>query len=219
MIDTGSLGGELIAVDGEPVLPLAGTSFPIAMGQRLDIRLELPKAGGAHPILALREDGAERAGVILASSGAAVSKLPVLGESKGPILGLDLEKRLRAAEPLADHAPDRRFALTLTGDMAAYSWAIEGDDALRVKEGERIEIALMNMSMMAHPMHLHGHHFQIVGVNGTTFGGAVRDTVLIPPMSTVTVAFDANNPGRWPLHCHHLYHMASGMMTFVGYEG
>jgi FtsP/CotA-like multicopper oxidase with cupredoxin domain len=189
------------------------------MGQRLDIRLQLPRAGGAHPILALREDGAERAGVILASSGAAVSKLPVLGAAKGPIIGLDLEERLRAVEPLADRAPDRRFALTLTGNMAAYSWGIEDGDVLRVKDGERIEIAFMNMSMMTHPMHLHGHHFQVVGVNDAAFSGAMRDTVFVPPMSSVTVAFDANNPGRWPLHCHHLYHMASGMMAFVNYEG
>jgi FtsP/CotA-like multicopper oxidase with cupredoxin domain len=102
--------------------------------------------------------------------------------------------------------------------MADYSWGIEGGDALRVKRGERVEVALANMSMMAHPMHLHGHAFQVVGINGKTVGGALRDTVLLPPMARVTVAFDADNPGRWPLHCHHLYHMATGMMSFVSYD-
>ncbi|HVJ40970.1 MAG TPA: multicopper oxidase domain-containing protein [Dongiaceae bacterium] len=48
--------------------------------------------------------------------------------------------------------------------------------------------------------------------------GAVRDTVLVPPMAAVTVAFDAGNPGRWPLHCHNLLHMATGMMTEVVYD-
>ncbi len=218
-IDTGSLDGELIAVDGEPIHPVAGRSFPISMGQRLDIRLALPRAGGSHPILALREGGAERAGIILASSGAAIRKIPLVGQAKGPVLGLDLEQRLRSIEPLAERPADRRFALTLTGNMAGYSWGIDGGDALRVKQGERIEIAFRNMSMMAHPMHLHGHHFQVVGINGKPVGGAVRDTVLLPPMASVTLAFDANNPGRWPLHCHHLYHMATGMMTFVTYDG
>jgi FtsP/CotA-like multicopper oxidase with cupredoxin domain len=47
----------------------------------------------------------------------------------------------------------------------------------------------------------------------------VRDTILVPPMTSVVVAFDANNPGRWPLHCHHFYHMATGMMAYVAYEG
>ncbi|MFG1466156.1 multicopper oxidase domain-containing protein [Xanthobacter sp. DSM 24535] len=217
-IDTGSLDGELIAVDGQAVQPVAGRSFPISMGQRLDIRLALPKAGGSYPILALREDSAERAGIILASAGATIAKIPVLGQAKGPVLGLDLEQRLRAVEPLAQRAVDRRFALTLTGNMANYSWGIEGGDALRIKRGERIEVTLQNMSMMAHPMHLHGHAFQVVGINGKTFGGALRDTVLLPPMARVTVAFDADNPGRWPLHCHHLYHMATGMMSFVSYD-
>ena len=103
--------------------------------------------------------------------------------------------------------------------MTAYSWGIEEGDALRVKQGERIEVAFPNISMMAHPMHLRGHHFQVVGVNGKTFNGAVRNTVLVPPMANVTVTFDANNLGRWPLHCHHLYHMASGMMAYVAYDG
>lgn len=67
-------------------------------------------------------------------------------------------------------------------------------------------------------MHLHGHHFQVVDINGTKLSGALRDTVHIPPMASVTIAFDADNPGRWPLHCHHLYHMAAGMMSFVAYE-
>jgi FtsP/CotA-like multicopper oxidase with cupredoxin domain len=71
--------------------------------------------------------------------------------------------------------------------------------------------------MMAHPMHLHGHHFQVVGLNGAPVNGAVRDTVLVPVNGSVTIAFDANNPGRWLFHCHNLYHMATGMMTEVAY--
>jgi FtsP/CotA-like multicopper oxidase with cupredoxin domain len=75
----------------------------------------------------------------------------------------------------------------------------------------------MNHSMMAHPMHLHGHHFQVVGINGRRLSGAMRDTVLVPPMGTVVVEFDADNPGRWLYHCHNLYHMAAGMMSEVVY--
>ncbi|MDE8343559.1 MAG: multicopper oxidase domain-containing protein, partial [Acidocella sp.] len=74
-------------------------------------------------------------------------------------------------------------------------------------------------SMMSHPMHLHGHAFQVVAINGQAFNGAVRDTVLVPPMGNVRIAFDADNQGRWALHCHNLYHMMSGMMTEVRYAG
>jgi FtsP/CotA-like multicopper oxidase with cupredoxin domain len=80
-------------------------------------------------------------------------------------------------------------------------------------------LTLENASAMAHPMHLHGHHFQVVAVNDAPFAGAVRDTVLVPVQGTVTVAFDADNPGRWPLHCHNLLHMATGMMTELVYDG
>lgn len=90
---------------------------------------------------------------------------------------------------------------------------------LTVREGERVHIAMQNHTAMAHPMHLHGHHFQVVAINGAPLAGAVRDTVQIPPMAEVTVAFDADGPGKWAFHCHHLYHMPAGMMAVLGYEG
>jgi FtsP/CotA-like multicopper oxidase with cupredoxin domain len=218
-VDTGRLSGELVAVDGQGVEPVAGTSFPVSMGQRLDIRLSLPKEGGAFPVLALREGAPERTGIVLATAGADVHRIPVEGDAKGPVLGLDLEQRLRPVNSLAARPADRRFELSLRGDMAAYTWGIDGADGLVVKRGQRIEVAISNMSMMAHPIHLHGHHFQVIGVNGTPVVGAVRDTVLLPPMARVVLAFNADNPGRWPLHCHHLYHMATGMMAYVTYDG
>ncbi len=218
-VDLGALDGQLLAVDGQPVVPVTGRRFPISMGQRLDIALQLPSAGGALPILALREGARERSGLVLASAGASVAKFAPLGAEAAPSVGLDLESRLRARKPLAIRPPDRRFEVTLTGDMRDYAWGIVGGDALKAKVGERIEIAMTNMSMMGHPMHLHGHHFQVIEANGAPLAGAVRDTVHLSPMTSVTIAFDAANSGRWPFHCHNLYHMASGMMSFVAYEG
>jgi FtsP/CotA-like multicopper oxidase with cupredoxin domain len=217
-IDLGALSGELVAVDGQPVRPLAGSRFPLSMGQRADIRLSLPKEGGSFPILALREGSFERTGILLVTAGAAVSKIPAMAKAAGPVLSLDLEAQLQAMNPLAARTPERSFMVHLFGNMADYSWGIAGDP-IRVRKGERVEVEMMNMSMMAHPMHLHGHHFQVTAIGGRPVNGAVRDTVLVPPMQTVRFAFDANNPAKeWAFHCHHLYHMASGMMTTVGYE-
>ncbi len=217
-IDTGALSGDLIAVDGKPVVAVKGSLFSITTGQRLDIRLQLPPDRGAFPVLALREGAAERTGIILATAGADVGKITANGSEKGPILDLSLERQLRSSSPLADREPDRKYSAMLGGDMAAYTWAIQTDQPIMAKKGERVRLDLMNMSMMAHPIHLHGHQFQVVAINGTRIAGAVRDTVLMPPMAALTIDFDADNPGRWPLHCHHLYHMASGMMTYVTYE-
>ena len=219
-IDTGALDGEVIAVDGQDIVPLKTRQFPLAMGQRVDFRLPLPKDGGAFPVLALREGGAERTGIILVCPGATVSKIAEAGEAPGPILSLDIEAGLLAASPLAARAIDRRIVVNLRGSMQGYEWGLESNAELTIGEGERVAIEMRNQSMMMHPMHLHGHHFQIIDVNGRAASGALRDTVFLPPMARVTFAFDANNPGKaWAFHCHHLYHMVSGMMTTVGYKG
>lgn len=219
VIDLGAIEGDLIAVDGRAVVPVQGKLFPMTMGQRVDLRIRVPAEGGAFPVLALREGAPERTGIVLATAGATVPKLSVTGDVSGPVLGAEFEMGLRAAAPLAERAPDQSAMVHLMGDMATYRWAMMGAEGLTVRKGRRVEIAMMNMSMMAHPMHLHGHHFQVVAVDGQRFAGAVRDTVLVPPMRSVTIAVDADNPGRWAFHCHHLYHMAAGMMATFAYEG
>ena len=218
-IDTGEIEGELVAVDGKEVEPVRGRSFPMAMGQRIDLRLALPRAAKPYPVLALREGGVERTGLILAPPGARIAKLGDVGSAKTPAMGFDLEARLKATTPLATRPPDRTISLMLTGGMGGYQWGVLGAGPLIVRKDERVHVIMQNHSMMAHPMHLHGHHFQVVGLNGRSVAGAVRDTVHVPPMTSVTIAFDADHPGRWAFHCHHLYHMASGMMAMLTYEG
>ena len=221
-LDLGSLEGTLTAVDGMPVVPVAGSRFPLGVAQRLDIRLALPRTAGAWPVLAQVEGLVDRTGVILATEGAAVRKTSVRGDAAAPALAFALGASLRARDPLPPRAVDRRYAVTLGGGMAPYVWTIDGRTwsdhrPLDVRSGERVEVEIRNPTMMAHPMHLHGHHFQVVAVDDKRFAGAVRDTVLVPPMRTVTIAFAAGNPGRWAFHCHQLYHMATGMFTEVRY--
>lgn len=221
-IRLGELEGEAIAVDGNPIAAVSGRDFPLGMGQRVDIRIRLPKTEGAWPILAQREGAVERTGFVLATKGGSVARMASVADKASPVLDLAFEAGLRAARPLPEKEPDVRAPLVLGGDMAKYVWTLNGQTwaqhtPLAVRPGQRVEVALRNDSMMGHPMHVHGHHFQVVAVDGQRLPGAVRDTVWVPPMRTVTVAFDAANPGKWAFHCHHLYHMASGMMTSVEY--
>ncbi|WP_174803631.1 multicopper oxidase family protein [Martelella limonii] len=218
-IDTGILPGRLMAVDGQPVEPLSGKRFGVSMGQRLDIMLDIPGTGGAFPVLALREGARERTGIVLATRGAAIARVSGLGAEDGPVLDLKLETGLRALSALGGGPLSQSYDLVLSGSMSGYDWRIDSAEEMRVRRGDRVRLAMTNMSMMGHPMHLHGHHFQVVGINGIATDGAVRDTVYVPPMATVDIVFTADNPGRWPFHCHHLYHMASGMMAHVDYEG
>jgi FtsP/CotA-like multicopper oxidase with cupredoxin domain len=224
LLDLGALEGELIAVDGNPIAPQRGKQFDLAIAQRADIRLRLPAGQGAYPILALREDAMAQTGIILATKSAEVIRLPERAHGKARPLDLKLEHNLSARSPLAERIAQRSHVLDLTGSHAGYAWGLndktfDPEDPLFVAEGERVEIILRNKTQMPHPIHLHGHHFQVVAIDGRRFSGAQRDTVLVPPARSVTIAFDADNPGHWAFHCHQLYHMAAGMMTSVRYEG
>lgn len=221
-LDLGRLEGRLIAVDGMPVAPVTGQRFEFAIAQRLDIVLELPEGENAWPIFAVREGERARTGFVLATSRGTIEK--VVGEAPDTAapVGLALERRLRAAQPLAPREADRHHTVTIT-EAPGYVWMLNGAThadhaALDVRAGERVEITFNDQTTMAHPMHLHGHHFQVVAINGERLAGAMRDTVLVPARGSVTIAFDATNPGKWALHCHHLYHMAGGMMTTLEYQ-
>jgi FtsP/CotA-like multicopper oxidase with cupredoxin domain len=227
-VSLGDLHGELIATDGMPVAPVSGSRFPLAIAQRIDVRVQLP-GEGAFPILAHREGATEQAGLILATRGAPIKKLPAKTAAPAGLLTLALESQLIAASPLALKPIDQSFDLRLQGDMARYEWPINGivfDTAnpgsqkaqVRVKPGQRVALKFINETGMSHPMHLHGHSFQVIEINGKSLQGALRDTVLVPPGTSVTVAFDANNPGTWYVHCHILWHLAAGMATLVQYE-
>jgi FtsP/CotA-like multicopper oxidase with cupredoxin domain len=228
-IDLGSLSGELIATDGIPVKAVKGSRFPLAIAQRIDVRLQLPPGGGAFPIFALREFATEQTGIVLATRGAQIQRLPVKNATAAGFLTLDLEKQLAAIKPLSDRSPDQTSVLRLQGDMSRYDWLINGkafdvqnpgtqQPQVRVKAGQRVALKFVNETPMSHPMHLHGHSFQVIAINDQAFSGAVRDTVLVPGNTTVTVAFDANNPGLWFVHCHILWHLEAGMATLVQYE-
>jgi FtsP/CotA-like multicopper oxidase with cupredoxin domain len=222
-VDLGALTGKVIAVDGRDVVPISGSRFPLAMAQRIDILLRLP-AAGAYPIYAQVEGTKHRTGIILATAGAAIAKSSSTADMSAPAVDLSLETRLSAATPLSSRKPDSTIPEHLGGDMSQYSWTMNGKtwpnpDVLMVKQGQRVMIDMINNSMMSHPMHLHGHSFQVVAINAKPINGAVRDTVLVPAMASVRIAFDANNPGRWPFHCHNLYHMVRGMLTEIRYPG
>lgn len=224
-IDTGAAQARLIAVDGDSVQPISGTRFGLAMAQRMDFEIDLPNVGGAWPILALREGARERTGLVLATPGAEVPRIDGLAENDAPAFDTDLsqEARLVALHPLLERPVDRSQMIMLGGSMQPYAWTINGaawgrHQPIPARAGERVSLMFHNMSMMGHPMHLHGHVFQVVGLNGRRVSGALRDTVYVPPMAMVEIAVDAGEAARWMLHCHHMPHMASGMMTEFSVE-
>lgn len=124
---------------------------------------------------------------------------------------------LVAAKPHADaRAPTREIVIRITGNMERYMWSLNGvpfdqSPPVDVKFGERVRITFVNETMMAHPMHLHGMFFEIE--NGQPADRLPEKNVIaVAPGRTQSVILTADEPGEWPLHCHLLFHMDSGMM-------
>ena len=203
------------------VFPLHFEEF--SLFQRLDIRIAIPHAPAAYPVLAILEGERRQTGVVLLAGRAPVTRIPEIAPLPSPALTLDLERRLRAAEPLAQRKADRIHQIDLTGNMEGYVWSINGVawnkdvPPLPISKGERVELVIKNKTLMPHPMHLHGHEFQVVEIDGKRLHGAVRDSVLVTPGTGVVIAFDANNSGWWAFHCHLLYHLDAGMFTTLRY--
>jgi FtsP/CotA-like multicopper oxidase with cupredoxin domain len=221
-IDLGDLTGRVVATDGHAVHPVAGRHFPLAMAQRLDILIDLPRAG-AFPILAQLEGATQQTGIVLATADARIAPIAGRGQITPPVDN-SLEAQLTAMTPLPARPADIVHTIALGGGMKPYSWSMNGEywpriTPLMLSQGQRVAIDLVNHTMMAHPIHLHGHVFQVIAIDGRPIEGAMRDTVLVPAMGRVGIAFDADNPGRWAFHCHNLYHMVAGMMTEFRYHG
>jgi len=121
----------------------------------------------------------------------------------------------------------RSFSQTLSGGMmGSDAWTINGKqypstDPIAVKRGERVRVRLGNMSMEAHPMHLHGQSFAVLAVNGQRLAQPlVKDSVDVEAhMGAVDIEFAAHNPGDWFFHCHKPMHMEGGMITLVRIAG
>jgi plastocyanin len=118
-------------------------------------------------------------------------------------------------------------AMLRGGELGADLFLINGKmhgaiPPLMVAEGERVLIRLIHTGAIPHPIHTHGHSFQIVATDGNPVPEVARltkDTVLIGPAERYDLAFVADNPGVWMVHCHIEHHMANGMMTTIWYEG
>ena len=116
-------------------------------------------------------------------------------------------------------APSRSIDIHLTGNMERFMWSFDGEkmsdkhEPIPFIEGERVRVNLINDTMMSHPIHIHGHFFELVTGHGDH--GPRKHTVIVQPGGKVTWDFTADAVGDWAFHCHLLYHMEAGMMRIV----
>lgn len=220
-VNLGSLSGTAISFDGENIQPIMGSKFQLAIGQRIDILVTIPKNGGVFPMLGQVEGTNQQTGLILKTSQAKIPQLSSNAAETMPALNDQQEFKMKALHPLSKRSIDQIITLDLNGNMKKYIWTINGQawpkiTPINIKPGARVEFIFNNKSNMAHPMHLHGHVFELVQINHQKIqDGPLHDTILVLPHSQVKVVFDALYPGKWMLHCHMAYHQEAGMMTFI----
>jgi CopA family copper-resistance protein len=117
-------------------------------------------------------------------------------------------------------APSRTMEIHLTGNMERFMWGFDGRkfseivEPIRFERDERVRVTLVNDTMMAHPIHLHGHFFELV-TGGPAGHQPLKHTVNVAPGSKVTFDLTADAPGDWAFHCHLLLHMHAGMFNVV----
>lgn len=216
-----AVGGHRLTVthaDGFPVTPVEVDNVVLGMGERYDVVVTVKS--GAFPIVAVPEGKSDPAAEAVLRTNASATA-PNVGSRPVELNGRTIDYRdLSATEAvrLAAKPPDRVESISLTGKSSGYVHGISGksfpDTApLIIRQGERLRLKVTNNTMMFHPIHLHGHSFQLVGK-----GSARKDTINVLPMSTAEFDIEADNPGQWMLHCHNTYHLVTGMATVLSYR-
>ena len=182
--------------------------------------------GSGHAMSMNMRDGKNAPGVKMGPGVQTISPMPS-DRSGEPPQGLDgLDHRVLVYRDLVAlirnpdvRAPSRALDIHLTGNMERYMWSFDGvklsDPAQPIpfRLGERVRVTLVNDTMMPHPIHLHGHFFELVTGHGSS--APRKHTVNVPPGGKVSFDLTADAPGDWAFHCHNLFHMTAGMMRVV----
>ena len=207
--------------------------IPLGMGQRADLIFTMP-ANGSVRLVGLKQAtvpwSSPSSPVVTIGDGPAPASIKVAS-----IPTFDLTTYgTPAPDPVADAGHyDVTSEIVLGGGFAFRNGSADITDTfngmasplippIRVREGQLVHLRIVNPdSHGRHPIHIHGHVFTLLAKNGHALTGSPvhTDTVLVGPKETWDVAFKADNPGIWMLHCHILMHAAGGMSMTINYEG
>ena len=227
--------GWIVALDGQPLdapapVPAPAGRITLAPAQRADLIVDVTAEEGVQALLLSFDRENVRP----------VATLDVVGRARPEKLPAPAALPPNPVPPLGDLADARSATLRMEGGAmgrmreammdgrrleirelvkAGRAWAFNGlagmprEPLLTASRGETVRIAMVNDTAWPHAMHLHGHHFRRLGADGRP--GPLRDTVLIDRNETAEIAFVADNPGDWLLHCHMLEHADAGMRTWM----
>ena len=220
--------------DGNPLAqPEVADGVSLGVGERADVEFVADNPG-RWTFVALSTQSNDGGPGPTANRGVVGEEVIYAGHENDPLQDFPADANLHVARytefsgPPHPDPPTRTYDLTLSGGSmmgmgSETSWTINGKsypgtDPLNVHQGDRVRIHVSNMSMEDHPMHLHGHTFQVVGISGRAVDGPIKDTLTVHPMEQYDLEFVADNPGTWLFHCHNLVHMSGGLMTEIHYQ-
>ena len=204
--------------DGFPVVPTQVDALLIGMAERYDVIVTA--ADGVFPLVAAAEGkNAVARALLVTGSGSQPDPQFRPDELTKRVGTIDMFTATTSVN-LGAAEPNLNLPVVLGGDMAKYVWTINGEpysktNPLHIRQGQRPIITFDNQTMMYHPIHLHGHTFQLIKPNGAP--GARKDTVVVLPKQKIDAVLVADNPGLWMLHCHNTYHAYAGMQTRLDY--
>lgn len=230
-LETRGLEGWVVALDGMPLAsPEPLGRLVLAPAQRADLIADVVAEEGEEAFLvSFEREGGFALSTFSVGGSARADRLPrvsPLPANPVPEIG-DLAEARRAELLMEGGAMGGMRGAMMGGGMtdirkmaaAGKVWAFNGmadmgdTPLIDARRGETIRIAMTNDTAWPHAMHLHGHHFRQVAADGTM--GPLRDTLLMDRDEKAEIAFVADNPGDWLLHCHMLEHSAGGMMTWL----
>lgn len=224
----GSIQYKVVAIDGQSITDptiVQNQLLAIGPGERYDIEFTAPD--GSFFVRDMLNDPAAKNLVIPLKN--STSKQMLAEEAFDGIFSLTETRLVTNYPSLESETIDKEYKMVLSHGMKGMGmvYTINGKtypdiDPLDVKKGDVVKVILENRDpMFDHPMHLHGHFFQVLSKNDKPIKDSTifKDTLLIKPGEKYEVSFIANNPGAWMFHCHDLNHASAGMMTSVHYEG
>jgi FtsP/CotA-like multicopper oxidase with cupredoxin domain len=204
----------VMAIDGQPAEPFLARDSKVTLGpgNRIDLFVDAALAPGAQAPILVENFGAEVPLVNLRyASGAPVRQAP-RAEPK-PLPSNALPARMGFKEAFRLDVPIEGGARIWTMAGAASS-GHHGPPMFSVKRGRVVMLGFVNTAAFPHGMHVHGHHFRLLDKNDDGWKPFWLDSVVVAPRETARIAFVADNPGRWMLHCQMLAQQETGMSAW-----
>jgi len=219
---------QVVALDAQPVEETRETTdlLEVAPGERIDIEFT-PKNDKDWYIQSMDNDPAAedmRIPIQIDDPDADVEVTEARNDNTVAQTSLESQEPLFSDEVKVDQTYDMLLGAEMHRgqglDFTINNEVFPKTPTLEINKDDVVKVSLKNDSRFDHPMHLHGHHFQIISKNGVKLDKPiVKDLINVKPNETYEILFKADNPGNWVFHCHDLLHAENGMMSLIEYNG